>query len=35
MLPWNNKTFLVAWPPDAEPVSLIDQTKKLVASWDS
>ena len=35
LLPWDSKTFLVAWPPDAEADGLLDRTKKLVASWDS
>ncbi|HET7623800.1 MAG TPA: response regulator [Verrucomicrobiae bacterium] len=33
-LPWNGKMFLVAWPPQAEG-NLLEQTKKLTASWDS
>jgi CheY-like chemotaxis protein len=35
LLPEKNKTFLVAWPPAAEPTRLVEQTKKLTSSWDS
>jgi CheY-like chemotaxis protein len=35
LLPWDNKHFLVAWPPQGESTRLLEQTKKLVASWDS
>lgn len=35
MLPWDNKNFLTAWPLDAEADGLLDQTKKLIGSWDS
>jgi CheY-like chemotaxis protein len=35
LLPWSEKDFLVAWPLDADASRLLDQTKKLVASWDS
>ena len=29
------KSFLVAWPPEAASGSLLEKSKKLVASWDS
>lgn len=35
LLPWAEKSFLVSWPPEAEAGGLLDQTKKLTASWDS
>jgi hypothetical protein len=35
VLPQNNKTFFVAWPPDAVAAGLVEQSKQLVASWDS
>jgi len=35
LLPRDDKTFLVAWPPDAPADQLREKTKKLVASWDS
>jgi CheY-like chemotaxis protein len=35
LLPWGDKSFLVAWPPEVEANRLLEQTKKLVASWDS
>lgn len=34
LLPRENKTFLVGWPPDANGVAL-DKSKKLIAQWDS
>lgn len=34
LLPEQDKTFMVAWPPDTEVHKALDQTKKLVASWD-
>lgn len=34
MLPQEEKLFLVAWPLNAE-ANRVEQTKKLVASWDS
>lgn len=34
-LPWPEKSFLVAWPVETEPSRLLEQTKKLTASWDS
>jgi len=35
VLPREDKSFLVGWPPAADPNQLLDQSKKLVASWDS
>jgi DNA-binding NarL/FixJ family response regulator len=35
LLPRDEKTYLVAWPPDAPADQLREKTKKLVASWDS
>lgn len=35
LLPRDNKTYLVAWPPDAPADQLREKTNKLVASWDS
>jgi hypothetical protein len=35
LLPWTDKSFLVAWPPNVEVARVLEQTKKLVASWDS
>ncbi len=35
LMPWTDKSFLVAWPLDADPGKLLEQTKKLTASWDS
>jgi len=34
-LPREGRTFLVAWPPNADPQRTLDQTKQLVAAWDS
>jgi len=34
-LPGTEKSFLVSWPPDAEAGRVLEQTKKLVALWDS
>jgi CheY-like chemotaxis protein len=34
-LPWKEKAFLVAWPPDADARRLFDKTRQLVSSWDS
>jgi DNA-binding NarL/FixJ family response regulator len=31
----DNKVFLVGWPPDKVDGSILEKTKKLVASWDS
>jgi CheY-like chemotaxis protein len=33
--PWDDKAFLVAWPPNTDASRLLEQTKKLVVSWDS
>ncbi|MGP8054330.1 MAG: response regulator [Limisphaerales bacterium] len=30
-----NKSFLIGWPPQAEPGPLLEKSKKLVSSWDS
>ena len=35
VLPRANKSFLVGWPPTAPAGQLLEQSKKLVASWDS
>jgi hypothetical protein len=35
LLPWPEKSFLVAWPQEADSARLLEQTKKLTASWDS
>jgi len=35
VLPRDDRSFLVGWPPNAEATQLFDRTKKLVASWDS
>ena len=35
LIPWDNKTFLAAWPMDADARGLLEQTKKLVGAWDS
>ncbi|MGB7767810.1 MAG: response regulator [Verrucomicrobiia bacterium] len=35
LLPRDEKSYLVAWPPDAPTDQLFEKTKKLVASWDS
>ena len=35
LLPWDGKNFLAAWPLDSEPERLLEQTKKLVGTWDS
>ncbi|HLP77376.1 MAG TPA: response regulator [Candidatus Paceibacterota bacterium] len=35
LLPWPEKSFLVAWPAEADSARLLEQTKKLTASWDS
>src|SRR5262245_1425701 len=35
MLPTSDKSYLVAWPPTVDSGKLLDQTKKLVATWDS
>jgi hypothetical protein len=35
LLPSNGRTFLVAWPPQADGERLLEQSKKIMASWDS
>jgi CheY-like chemotaxis protein len=35
LLPSKNKSFLVAWPPSANASDILEQSKKLVSSWDS
>ncbi|MDD5139659.1 MAG: response regulator [Verrucomicrobiales bacterium] len=35
VLPHGEKTFLVGWPPGAAANNLLEQSKKLTASWDS
>ncbi|HUB86306.1 MAG TPA: response regulator [Verrucomicrobiae bacterium] len=35
LLPRANKSVLVGWPPTAAAGQLLEQSKKLVASWDS
>jgi hypothetical protein len=35
VLPRGNKSFLVGWPPNTPANQLLEQSKKLVASWDS
>ena len=35
VLPRENKSFLVGWPPTVEAAPLLEKSKKLVASWDS
>ena len=35
VLPRDDKSFLIGWPPAADASQLLDQSKKLVASWDS
>jgi hypothetical protein len=35
VLSHNKKAFLVGWTLDADTNQLLEQTKKLVASWDS
>jgi hypothetical protein len=35
LLPRDEKSYLVAWPPDAPSDQLFEKTKKLIASWDS
>jgi hypothetical protein len=35
LLPRDDKSFLVAWPPGASANQLLEKTKKLAASWDS
>ena len=35
VLPHGEKSFLVGWPPHTPANQLLDQSKKLTASWDS
>jgi CheY-like chemotaxis protein len=35
VLPHGENSFLVGWPPNAAAGQLLEQSKKLVASWDS
>jgi CheY-like chemotaxis protein len=35
ILPRGDKSFLVGWPPNTTSNQLLEQSKKLVASWDS
>jgi len=35
LLPREDKSFLVAWPPGASDDQLLEKTRKLTASWDS
>jgi CheY-like chemotaxis protein len=35
VLPRENKSFLVGWPPNVEAAPLLEKSRKLVASWDS
>jgi CheY-like chemotaxis protein len=35
VLPRGEKSFLVGWPPDTGAGPLLEQSKKLIASWDS
>jgi len=35
VLPQPDKTYLVGWPPNAKAPHLSEQSKQLVASWDS
>jgi hypothetical protein len=35
VLPRANKSFLVGWPPNTPSNQLLEQSKKLIASWDS
>jgi hypothetical protein len=35
VLPGQDKSFLIGWPPQAEAGPLLDKGKKLIASWDS
>ena len=35
LLPSKNKSVLVAWPPSANSSDILEQSKKLVSSWDS
>ena len=35
VLPHGKKSFLVGWPPDISAHHLLEQSRKLIASWDS
>jgi CheY-like chemotaxis protein len=35
LMPWEQKTFLVAWPLSKDAQRTFEQTKQLVASWDA
>jgi hypothetical protein len=35
LLPWEKKTFLLSWPPNWEAHRMVEQSKQIVASWDS
>lgn len=35
MLPHEGKAYMVGWPADAEASRLLEQSKKLIASWES
>jgi CheY-like chemotaxis protein len=35
LLPQSDKTYVVAWPPEAMPGHLFEQSKKLTSAWDS
>ena len=35
VLPHGEKSFLVGWPPEAASGQLLEQGRKLIASWDS
>jgi hypothetical protein len=35
LLPCDKKAFLVAWPLDSDSHRTTEQTKQLVASWES
>jgi len=35
MLPWDEQSFLVGWPAQAETDQLLEKSKKIVAAWDS
>lgn len=35
LMPWTDRTFLVAWPSDADNSTLFEKTKKLISTWES
>jgi CheY-like chemotaxis protein len=35
LVPWDDKTFMVAWPLGTDAQRTLEQTKQLVATWDS